>query len=391
MSLVIYSNIANNKLILAYIYDHLSKTQNIVGHYLSCDKEFVYEYHYRGEKKFFHFIIPENGIYTIEGIEIELCDYFLNNEVLIVKNKETLYPVKKITMKASNNDIIKTFIEKAINTKHQELENLNSISINKVKKKIFTKYCWSNHSTIPKRELNTLFLKEGQIEKINEAILSFIQKDSYNDYIKHGIPYKMNILLHGSPGVGKTSLIHAIASLCDADICMLNINQDLKENELIDAFRSIHDSEKLSILVIEDIDCIFNDRKAHDTHKNNITLNGLLNCLDGFNSQEGLILVLTTNFPDKLDDALIRSCRIDLNIEMTILDKYQAKNMFMSFFPDENAFEKLWENISKYNVEPSTLLQFLFNNRKSSNIQQHFPQFFEQLYKKSHKTCNMYT
>jgi len=221
--------------------------------------------------------------------------------------------------------------------------------------------------------------------------MSFVNKNSYKDYIRHGIPYKMNVLLRGSPGVGKTSLIHAMASLCEADICMLNINQDLKESEMFDAFRSINDSNKLSIVIIEDIDCIFNDRKVHDSHKNHITLHGLLNCLDGFNNQEGLILVLTTNFPNKLDDALLRSGRIDLDIELTLLDKYQAKNMFMSFFPDEKAFEILWGMINKYSIQPSTFLQFLFNNRKSSNIKEMFSEFVNVLSKKSEKECNIYT
>jgi len=391
MSLIIYSNNANNKLILAYIYDCLIKSEKITGSYLRCDQEYINDYNFRGEKRFFHSIIPKNGIYTLDNIQIDIHDFIVNNELAVIKYKEELYNIKEVLFTADNNSIIKAFLEKAINSKHKEIENLNTISNSKLVKKIFRSYCWINHSTIPKRELDTIFLKEGQLDEIKDAIMSFVNKNSYKDYIRHGIPYKMNVLLRGSPGVGKTSLIHAMASLCEADICMLNINQDLKESEMFDAFRSINDSNKLSIVIIEDIDCIFNDRKVHDSHKNHITLHGLLNCLDGFNNQEGLILVLTTNFPNKLDDALLRSGRIDLDIELTLLDKYQAKNMFMSFFPDEKAFEILWGMINKYSIQPSTFLQFLFNNRKSSNIKEMFSEFVNVLSKKSEKECNIYT
>lgn len=395
MSLVLYSNHDEAKMTLAYLYDILKNSEvsqpNLKGIYLDCDKDYVRDYNRKGEKQFFHFIIPENGSYSINNINIIIKDYIINDEVAVVKNKESLYPIKEIFMTAENNEIIKAFIEKAINIKQKEIKELNSSSNDKIKKKVYSKYGWLNHSSIPKRQLNTIFLKEGQIDNIKEKILTFINEDSYKDYVKHGIPYKMNVLLHGTPGVGKTSLIHSIASLCNADICMLNINEELKENDMIDAFRSVHDDDKLAIVVIEDIDCIFTDRKSYDTHKNHITLNGLLNCLDGFNNQEGLILILTTNFPDKLDEALLRSGRIDLEIELTFLDKFQAKNMFLSFFDDEKAFETLWAQINKYNVEPSTFLQFLFNNRKSSDISTHFKDFLNILYKKSQKSCSMYT
>jgi ATP-dependent 26S proteasome regulatory subunit len=384
------SNQNEVKLLLAYIYE-IIKNSNVKGVYLDCDKDYIRDYSSKGQKRFYHFIIPDNGSYLVEGIEISISDYILNEEVAIVKNKERLYPVKQVSLSAPDLAMIKSFIEKAVNAKQKELDELNSSLNGKLKKKVYSRYGWISHSTIPKRELNTIFLKEGQMEKIKERILTFLHEDSYNDYVKHGIPYKMNVLLHGIPGVGKTSLIHSIASICNADICMLNINEELKENDMIDAFRSVHDDGKLALIVIEDIDCIFADRKSNDTHKNHITLNGLLNCLDGFNNQEGLILILTTNFPNKLDEALLRSGRIDMEIELSYLDKYQAKNMFLSFFNNEKQFESLWEDIKKYNVEPSTFLQFLFNHRKCSNISEYFAEFITSLYKKSQKSCHMYS
>ena len=121
--------------------------------------------------------------------------------------------------------------------------------------------------------------------------------------------------------------------------------------------------------------------------RNKITLNGLLNSLDGFNNPEGLIVIITTNFPDKLDEALVRSGRIDMEIELTKLDKYQAKNMFLSFFNDEEQFEDIWKNIKNYNIEPSTLMQFLFSNR-NNNIKEKKNELYDLLKKKYNKENN---
>ena len=156
---------------------------------------------------------------------------------------------------------------------------------------------------------------------------------------------------------------------------------------MIRAISSASNTEKTSILVIEDIDCIFTDRKDGDCLKNKITMNGILNCLDGFNNPEGLIVILTTNHPDKLDSALLRSGRIDVNIELTYLDKYQAKNMFKAFFDNDKIFEEMWNNIKKYDIEPSTLMQFLFNNRKNK-IEDKLEELYELLEKKKNNQLN---
>jgi SpoVK/Ycf46/Vps4 family AAA+-type ATPase len=114
-------------------------------------------------------------------------------------------------------------------------------------------------------------------------------------------------------------------------------------------------------------------------------MNGILNCLDGFNNPEGLIVIMTTNFPKNLDDALMRCGRIDLDIELSNLDKHQANKMFMSFFNNEEYFELLWANIQKYSVEPATLIQFLFNNRDEENISTKFEDFYKFLSRKYSK------
>ena len=55
-----------------------------------------------------------------------------------------------------------------------------------------------------------------------------------------------------------------------------------------------------------------------------MSLSGLLNALDGVASQEGRILIMTTNHIEKLDSALIRPGRIDLRLELNYADSELA-------------------------------------------------------------------
>jgi len=374
-----YSTEKYAQYVLHYLYENLDIKQ---GSYLSVDKISVDDYKYRGVKKNLHLLSPNNGNYLIDNIYITIKDLDVDSKSVIINlDEKDFMIVKEIILSNENRDTIKEFIDKCFFYRTNYIENVKLCSKYKLKKKIYTKYGWGFNTYIPKRDINTVFLKNGQIDKIKNKLLNFIDKNTYNDYINHGIPYKLNILLHGTPGVGKTTLIHTMASLCSANICIININSELKENDLIDAFRTINDEDGLCFIVIEDIDCIFEDRKANDTLRNNITLQGLLNCMDGFNNQEGLIIIMTTNYPDKLDSALKRSGRIDMSIELTNIDKFQASNMYTSFF-NNNEFEELWNNIKNYSIPPCMLLEFFFNNRHECSIINKTNELIELLEKK---------
>jgi len=388
MSITIYSYKADARILLSHVYDKLCKE----GKEIDCEYDEIDRKHFRDYRKeksdymFLHHFIPQNGKYVIDDIEIEISDFILNDKIQTFTFKEEFFHVKKIVLKGSSKDKVTKFFEDAINNKFKEKKDkFVEVSGDKIIKKKWTGYCWTYDSSIPKRSFESIFLKEQHLNKIRDPINKFIDKNTYKDYCKHGIPYKMNVILHGPPGAGKTSLIHTIASECDANICILNINADLKEEAMIDAISQVNEDDKKSILVLEDIDCIFVDRKANDSLKNNITMNGILNCLDGFNNPEGLIVIMTTNFPNNLDEALMRCGRIDLDIELSNLDKYQANKMFMSFFNNEDYFELLWANIQKYSIEPATLIQFLFNNRHVEDISTKFEDFYKFLAKKYSK------
>ena len=150
------------------------------------------------------------------------------------------------------------------------------------------------------------------------------------------------------------------------------------DGDFVGAFSYINDEEeKEKIIVIEDVDSLFDERKEGDNH-NGITLQGFLNCLDGFTCVEGTMLFLTANKPEVLDYAIIRSCRIDHKIELGYADKYQTREMFEKFLPEQkDKFNEFYEIIKHREYTTASLQEFLFYNRKCKNIIQIVDKFTE--------------
>lgn len=99
------------------------------------------------------------------------------------------------------------------------------------------------------------------------------------------------------------------------------------------------------IVLLEDIDAVWSGGREQ-RHTNDgvpdlnfgastVTLSGLLNVLDGVGSQEGRVVIMTTNKPEKLDSALIRPGRVDFKLHLGNITRKSAEQMFMRMFaPD---------------------------------------------------------
>lgn len=101
------------------------------------------------------------------------------------------------------------------------------------------------------------------------------------------------------------------------------------------------------IVLLEDIDAVWtadrnemSDREDRSgsgsrTPSSNCTLSGLLNVLDGVGSQEGRIVIMTTNKPERLDSALVRPGRVDMKVHLGSISRKSAEQMFLRMFaPD---------------------------------------------------------
>jgi chaperone BCS1 len=73
-----------------------------------------------------------------------------------------------------------------------------------------------------------------------------------------------------------------------------------------------------------------------NSHTNGISLSGLLNVIDGIASQEGRVLIMTTNDASSLDAALLRPGRVDLHVPFELASRKQAEELFLQTFADKD-------------------------------------------------------
>lgn len=278
--------------------------------------------------------------------------------------------VTKLELSAGSKEILTDFADEAMEWCKNEKKKIKMNSKETMNLYYYKKDYWTLLSKSPKRPLSTVYLKENILDDLVVKTKKFFSDETRNVYLSFGIPYKSVQLIHGPPGTGKTSLIKSIASHLDCDLYILPISKDMLDTNLVDAFSYISDNEeKERIIVIEDIDTLFDgERKEGDDH-NGITLQAFLNCLDGFTCVEGTMLFLTANKPEVLDFAMIRSCRIDNKIQLDYADKYQTEKMFNTFLPNQSdKFKEFYKEISHKKFTTAMLQEFLFYNRECENI-----------------------
>lgn len=209
------------------------------------------------------------------------------------------------------------------------------------------------------KSLNNLFGEH--IRKVKDKVEHFVRNPKW--YTEKGIPYTLGILLHGPPGCGKTSLIKAIAKDTNRHIISISLRNTTTQSQLNDLFYRetieinngviktvVNIPLNQRVYILEDIDCLSSvvlDRseKAEKSGDSEcITLSYLLNLLDGVLETPGRILVMTTNYPEKLDKALIRPGRIDLNIHFGKATGMMIKEFIEFFFGKKYEVPDDWDS-----------------------------------------------
>lgn len=200
---------------------------------------------------------------------------------------------------------------------------------------------WELVRVIYKRYRNSLFISEGVFDKIYNEVRLFFTPETKADCIRKGIRYKRGYLLYGPPGTGKSSFIHVLSTELEMPIYYLSMKNMLNDKELFTYLRAV---QPKSLIVMEDIDAcdLFiqreDDSGVKPSGKNSgISLAGLLNCLDGLLTPNEVVFVITTNYLDRMDRALIRKGRIDSIIHMGYMSKQNIIDM-CKVIPDEPVY-----------------------------------------------------
>ena len=236
------------------------------------------------------------------------------------------------------------------------------------KGKVRVEYMGSRHdSLVLETKVNgfhDIVLEPNVQNRIVSGLKSW--NDSTKWYHEHRMIHKIGIFLYGKPGTGKSSIAKAIAGMYNAPIFTLD------NNNIMNCISEIHSARKriagTIIVLIEDFDMFFKSRESdepdesdcsgrahiarHQLAKENENQQAIFQLLDGIYSTEDTIFIATTNHKEKLDPALIRYGRFDIQEELGYFNKDQAGEAFELLGYDRKYLDKF---DIEYPVQPSML------------------------------------
>lgn len=205
--------------------------------------------------------------------------------------------------------------------------------------------------------MNTVVLPKKDKEQLLSRLDNYLNNKQW--YLDNKQPYKLIIVLHGEPGTGKTSLIRTIASYLGKDVVKFDLN-----STKVGCIKYVPSEY---ITCIEDCDAyeFMKPRKGDVNYKelgnnNTITissndLNGkekegnslssLLQELDGICLAQDRVVILTTNYINNLDSAIIRPSRTDILMELKPLSPESIREFHGLKYPNSDQLD-----VSKLNV-----------------------------------------
>ena len=249
-----------------------------------------------------------------------------------------------------------------------------------------------------------------------EKLINYIKPFIYNPYEtinlgeekykRSGFTFKAGLLFYGSPGCGKTSTIKAILNYTKRHAIVINLSKIKTCDELQNIFRkrTINGRElngKQICYILEDCDAFDNNiiqsrneseeniknKTNHDNieynavnklidltestvkimnkQEDSLNLSCFLNILDGIIELHGIMIIMTTNYPERIDEALIRPGRFDFKYEFKKSTKSIIKEMIQ--FKYEVSDKEMLKyndflNIKDYVLSPAEIQSICFKN-----------------------------
>jgi SpoVK/Ycf46/Vps4 family AAA+-type ATPase len=169
-----------------------------------------------------------------------------------------------------------------------------------------------------------IYTKDKNVDKIVNEFETFWRKRSV--YNKFNIMHKRGIILEGTPGTGKTTLINLISKKVveDFDGIVINAYEVDDMTGGVDVIRRVEKNRPV-LVIFEDIDQLITEGM--------VSIQSLLNVLDGQNSLNGVMVVATTNYVGKLDKRLTeRPSRFDSIITIGAISAEARRHFLVERF-----------------------------------------------------------
>lgn len=161
---------------------------------------------------------------------------------------------------------------------------------------------------------------------LKDNVAGFVQKLGL--YRQYGLKTKKGVLFSGPPGTGKTLASKVLSSVVDSTFIWVTSRDLADPAKVREVFRMARDLAP-TILLFEDADLYVEDRK---TGNRSAVMGELFNQLDGVEDLEDVLTLMTTNFPEKMERALIdRPGRFDKELRFENPDKTLALLMVKRF------------------------------------------------------------
>ena len=333
-------------------------------------------------------LIPKNGDITFSSSQQEfrkeLIDIYNNHQIKLSinrddsisnndqsKNKNADNSQKSSIMimsKTATLDTLKEYAEFICNTSKPDT---SIITIYKIK---VTNYEKTSHV-----EWETVYIKTNKNLK-NTIVPENIEKELFHDirdfckneewFSKKGIPYKRGYILYGPPGTGKTSIIKAIANMYQLPIFNLDLSSIKTNTDMLKLVTEINyiAKNKKYIVTIEDIDrCPIFSTNSYDRRyqlpDNTLTVDCLLNVLDGIIETHGRLFFLTANNMsvfNNIKDVLFRPGRIDKQLNIGYCTKPQITKIISNFYDLEpNEIEEYISELNDPKITPAIIMKHL--------------------------------
>jgi AAA+ superfamily predicted ATPase len=152
-------------------------------------------------------------------------------------------------------------------------------------------------------------------------------------------------IFFGLSGTGKTTLVYTLASQLEKDIAIMDFSQNVESIR-----RAMYKLPENTILLIENIDSLFRER-------------GLL---DGIVKKSGLVIFVTTNSIENIDDPALKR-RVDYYLKFDVMTPDQIEAMFTRFYPDQNVTEFV-NSVKHLPLTPCLLQKFFVKRLLSNNV-----------------------